>query len=285
MRAENPVFFLDYDGTLAPIAQRPEEAFPHPEAPRVLRALMERHPVYVVTGRRVRDLEPLLPLPGLPVVGGHGLEEGVLFGEVRPLFPVDLGPLRARLPSCPGVRVEDKGFALALHYRGAEDEEKARAKERIYSFRDEFGQWDPKNQRPELWNLYNGRHRRGEHIRVFPISNWTEMDVWQYIEREGIEIPSIYYAHRRSVVRRDGMLLAVTPYLTLLPEEEPEEMLVRFRTVGDATCTGAVESPAANAAEVIVEVAASRITERGATRADDRISEAGMEDRKREGYF
>ena len=123
MRAENPVFFLDYDGTLAPIAQRPEEAFPHPEAPRVLRALMERHPVYVVTGRRVRDLEPLLPLPGLPVVGGHGLEEGVLFGEVRPLFPVDLGPLRARLPSCPGVRVEDKGFALALHYRGAEDEE------------------------------------------------------------------------------------------------------------------------------------------------------------------
>ncbi|GGN01405.1 trehalose 6-phosphate phosphatase [Thermus composti] len=127
MRAENPVFFLDYDGTLAPIAERPESAFPHPEALRVLRALMERHPVYVVTGRRVKDLEPLLPLPGLRVVGGHGLEEGTLFGEVRPLFPVDLGPLRARLPSCPGVRVEDKGFALALHYRGAEDEEKARA--------------------------------------------------------------------------------------------------------------------------------------------------------------
>ena len=180
--------------------------------------------------------------------------------------------------------ITDGGFD-AVFGGGRRDEEKARAKERIYSFRDEFGQWDPKNQRPELWNLYNGRHRRGEHIRVFPISNWTEMDVWQYIEREGIEIPSIYYAHRRSVVRRDGMLLAVTPYLTLLPEEEPEEMLVRFRTVGDATCTGAVESPAANAAEVIVEVAASRITERGATRADDRISEAGMEDRKREGYF
>jgi len=178
----------------------------------------------------------------------------------------------------------DGGFDAAFG-GGRRDEEKARAKERIYSFRDEFGQWDPKNQRPELWNLYNGRHRRGEHIRVFPISNWTEMDVWQYIEREGIEIPSIYYAHRREIVRRDGMLLAVTPYLTLLPDEEPEELLVRFRTVGDATCTGAVESPAATAAEVIVEVAASRITERGATRADDRISEAGMEDRKREGYF
>ncbi|AKL73575.1 sulfate adenylyltransferase subunit 2 [Actinobacteria bacterium IMCC26256] len=168
---------------------------------------------------------------------------------------------------------------------GRRDEEKARAKERIYSFRDEFGQWDPKNQRPELWNLYNGRHKRGEHIRVFPISNWTELDIWQYIEREEIEIPSIYYAHRRSVIKRDGMLLAITPILTLLPDEVPEEMLVRFRTVGDATCTGAVESPASNPAEVIIEVAAARITERGATRADDRISEAGMEDRKREGYF
>ena len=168
---------------------------------------------------------------------------------------------------------------------GRRDEEKARAKERIYSFRDEFGQWDPKNQRPELWNLYNGRHKRGEHIRVFPISNWTELDIWQYIEREEIEIPSIYYAHRRYVVKRDGMLLAITPFLTLLPEEVPEEMLVRFRTVGDATCTGAIESPASNPSEVIIEVAAARITERGATRADDRISEAGMEDRKREGYF
>lgn len=168
---------------------------------------------------------------------------------------------------------------------GRRDEEKARAKERIYSFRDEFGQWDPKNQRPELWNLYNGRHKRGEHIRVFPISNWTELDIWQYIEREEIEIPSIYYAHRRYVVKRDGMLLAITPFLTLLPDEVPEEMLVRFRTVGDATCTGAIESPASNPSEVIIEVAAARITERGATRADDRISEAGMEDRKREGYF
>jgi sulfate adenylyltransferase subunit 2 len=168
---------------------------------------------------------------------------------------------------------------------GRRDEEKARAKERVYSFRDEFGQWDPKNQRPELWNLYNGRHHQGEHIRVFPLSNWTELDIWQYIAADGVELPPIYYAHRRSVVRRDGMLLAVTPYLTLLDGEQPEELLVRFRTVGDATCTGAVESAAATVDAVIAEVAASRITERGATRADDRISEAGMEDRKREGYF
>ncbi|WP_419179069.1 sulfate adenylyltransferase subunit CysD [Prescottella equi] len=165
------------------------------------------------------------------------------------------------------------------------DEEKARAKERVFSFRDEFGQWDPKAQRPELWNLYNGRHRRGEHIRVFPLSNWTELDIWQYILEEEIELPSIYYAHRRPVVERDGMLLAHTRFLTLLPGEEPRDELVRFRTVGDATCTGCVESSAATAAAVVTEVAASRITERGATRADDRISEAGMEDRKKEGYF
>ena len=165
------------------------------------------------------------------------------------------------------------------------DEEKARAKERVFSFRDEFGQWDPKNQRPELWSLYNGRHRRGEHIRVFPLSNWTELDIWQYIAEEEVELPSIYFAHRREVFRRDGMLLAVTPYITLLDDEEPSEMTVRFRTVGDATCTGAVESSAASLDAVIAEVAATRITERGATRADDRISEAGMEDRKREGYF
>ncbi len=165
------------------------------------------------------------------------------------------------------------------------DEEKARAKERVFSFRDDFGQWDPKNQRPELWSLYNGRHRKGEHIRVFPLSNWTELDIWQYIAEESIEIPAIYYAHRRKVFRRDGMLLAVTRFVTLLENEEPFEALVRFRTVGDATCTGAVESSAATVHDVIAEVAATRITERGATRADDRISEAGMEDRKREGYF
>jgi sulfate adenylyltransferase subunit 2 len=168
---------------------------------------------------------------------------------------------------------------------GRRDEEKARAKERVYSFRDEFGQWDPKNQRPELWRLYNGRHRKGEHIRVFPISNWTELDVWQYIERERIEIPSIYYAHRREVFRRDGMWLAVTPFLEVLEDEEVIEMMVRYRTVGDATCTGAVESAARTIEDVIAEVAASRVTERGATRADDKFTEAAMEDRKKEGYF
>ncbi len=168
---------------------------------------------------------------------------------------------------------------------GRRDEEKARAKERVFSFRDEFGQWDPKNQRPELWHLYNGRHRRGEHIRVFPLSNWTELDIWEYIAREGIEVPSIYYAHRREVFERDGMLLAVSPYITLLPGETPFEATVRYRTVGDASCTGAVESDAATVEQVIAEVAATRITERGATRADDKVSEAAMEDRKREGYF
>jgi sulfate adenylyltransferase subunit 2 len=168
---------------------------------------------------------------------------------------------------------------------GRRDEEKARAKERVYSFRDEFGQWDPKNQRPELWALYNGRHRKGEHIRVFPLSNWTELDVWQYIATDGIEIPSIYYAHRRKVFRRDGMLLAVSDYVPLLPGEEPFEATVRYRTVGDMSVTGAVESTAATADAVVAEVAASRITERGATRADDRFTEAAMEDRKKEGYF
>ena len=165
------------------------------------------------------------------------------------------------------------------------DEEKARAKERVFSFRDEFGQWDPKNQRPELWSLYNGRHNQGEHIRVFPLSNWTELDIWQYIARESLEIPSIYYAHRREVFERDGMLLAVSPYVTLRPGEEPFEETVRYRTVGDASCTGAVRSHASTVDEVIAEVAATRITERGATRADDKVSEAAMEDRKREGYF
>jgi sulfate adenylyltransferase subunit 2 len=165
------------------------------------------------------------------------------------------------------------------------DEDKARAKERVFSFRDEFGQWDPKNQRPELWSLYNGRIRRGEHIRVFPISNWTELDVWQYIADEGIELPRIYFAHRRRVFERDGMWLADTPFVSRLAREVVLEKMVRFRTVGDASCTGAVESGADTVEKVIAEVAATRITERGATRADDRISEAGMEDRKKEGYF
>jgi sulfate adenylyltransferase subunit 2 len=180
--------------------------------------------------------------------------------------------------------ITNNGFD-AVFGGGRRDEEKARAKERVYSFRDEFGQWDPKNQRPELWSLYNGRHTKGEHIRVFPLSNWTELDIWQYIDEEGIEVPSIYFAHHRDVFRRDGMLLAVSDFITLLPDEEPETMLVRYRTVGDASCTGAVESSAGTVSDIILEVAASRITERGATRADDRFTEAAMEDRKREGYF
>ncbi len=165
------------------------------------------------------------------------------------------------------------------------DEEKARAKERVFSFRDEFGQWDPKGQRPELWNLYNGRHRQGEHIRVFPISNWTELDVWQYLRTEDVEIPPIYFAHERRVFERDGMLLSESEYIELMDGEEVYTETVRYRTIGDMTCTGAVESTAASYEDIINEVAATRITERGATRADDRVSEAAMEDRKKEGYF
>lgn len=165
------------------------------------------------------------------------------------------------------------------------DEEKARAKERVFSLRDEFGQWEPRAQRPELWALYNGRIRQGQHMRVFPISNWTEMDVWQYIEREEVEVPSIYFAHKRDVFRRDGMWLSTGPFLENGPDEAIEHMTVRYRTVGDMTCTGAVNSDAADLAAIIDEVAAARITERGATRADDSFSETAMEDRKREGYF
>jgi sulfate adenylyltransferase subunit 2 len=180
--------------------------------------------------------------------------------------------------------IEEHGFDAA--FGGARrDEERARAKERFYSFRDDFGQWDPKNQRPELWNLYNGRHNRGEHIRIFPLSNWTELDIWQYIDTEEIEVPSIYYAHERDVVSRDGMWLAVTDFITVADGETVESRKVRFRTVGDATCTGAVESDADTVEAIIDEVSATRVTERGATRADDRASEAAMEDRKREGYF
>ncbi len=165
------------------------------------------------------------------------------------------------------------------------DEEKARAKERIFSFRDEFGQWDPKNQRPELWNIYNTRHKPGEHIRIFPLSNWTELDVWGYIGQEGLELPSIYFAHNRRVFERDGVLLADSPYIYRSEDEQVFEATVRYRTVGDMTCTGAVKSTAATVAEVIDEIVVTRITERGQTRADDRTSEAAMEDRKKEGYF
>ena len=180
--------------------------------------------------------------------------------------------------------IEEHGFDAC--FGGARrDEEKARAKERMLSFRDEFGQWDPKSQRPELWNLFNARIRKGEHLRAFPLSNWTELDVWEYIARESLEVPSIYFSHRREVFERDGMLLAVSPFASLLPDEEPYEATVRYRTVGDMSCTGAVESTASNIAEIIEEIAVSRITERGATRADDKFSEAAMEDRKKEGYF
>ncbi|HEX4805658.1 MAG TPA: sulfate adenylyltransferase subunit CysD [Conexibacter sp.] len=165
------------------------------------------------------------------------------------------------------------------------DEERARAKERIFSFRDDFGQWDPKAQRPELWQLYNGRVRKGEHVRVFPISNWTELDVWQYIEREKLELPPIYFAHEREVFARDGMLYAASEFVELMDGEEIFTESVRYRTVGDMTCTGAVASTAATLEEVVAEIAATDLTERGQTRADDRVTEAAMEDRKREGYF
>jgi sulfate adenylyltransferase subunit 2 len=180
--------------------------------------------------------------------------------------------------------IAEHGFDAA--FGGARrDEERARAKERMFSFRDDFGQWDPKSQRPELWSLFNGRIRQGEHVRVFPISNWTELDVWQYIDSERLEIPSIYYSHNRQVFERDGMLYAHSDHIQLIDGEEPFEAAVRYRTVGDMTCTGAVRSTAATLEQVVAEIAATRITERGETRADDRVTEAAMEDRKREGYF
>ncbi|HEV3133376.1 MAG TPA: sulfate adenylyltransferase subunit CysD [Acidimicrobiia bacterium] len=246
-----------------------------------------------------------IPFPVMHVDTGHNFPEALEFRDRR---IAELG-VRLVVASVPdaiaaGRVVEERAGASrnrlqttvlleaiaehrfdAVFGGGRRDEEKARAKERVFSHRDEFGQWDPKNQRPELWNLYNGRHRAGEHLRVFPLSNWTELDIWQYIATGGVELPSIYYAHRREVFRRDGMIMAVGPYLPTQDGEEPFEALVRFRTVGDMSCTAAVESSAATADEIVVEIAASRITERGATRADDRFSEAAMEDRKREGYF
>jgi sulfate adenylyltransferase subunit 2 len=180
--------------------------------------------------------------------------------------------------------IEEHGFDAAMG--GARrDEERARAKERIFSFRDDFGQWNPRAQRPELWDLYNARIRKGEHIRVFPISNWTELDVWQYIAREELELPAIYFAHEREVFRRDGMLYAASGFVERFPDESPFLASVRFRTVGDMTCTGGVVSDAATIEAVVNEIAATRVTERGETRADDRASEAAMEDRKRVGYF
>jgi sulfate adenylyltransferase subunit 2 len=198
------------------------------------------------------------------------------------------GATRNRLQTFTLLRVLEEGGYDAVFGGGRRDEEKARAKERVFSLRDEFGQWDPRAQRPELWNLYNTRHRPGEHFRVFPLSNWTELDIWQYIETEAVPLPSIYFAHKRPVFRRGGMLLAVGPFTAPREghaEEEPFEATVRYRTVGDMTCTAAVESFAVTTGQVIAETAISRVSERGATRADDRFSEAAMEDRKREGYF
>jgi sulfate adenylyltransferase subunit 2 len=180
--------------------------------------------------------------------------------------------------------ISDHGFDAA--FGGARrDEERARAKERILSFRDEFGQWEPQRQRPELWSLYNGRIHKGEHARVFPISNWTELDVWQYLAEEELEVPSIYFAHDRDVFERDGMIYAVSPFVEMIDGEEPFTTSVRYRTVGDMSCTGAVESYACTLEQVVTEIAATTVTERGQTRADDRATEAAMEDRKRQGYF
>ncbi|WP_454197938.1 sulfate adenylyltransferase subunit CysD [Nocardia sp. Marseille-Q1738] len=247
-----------------------------------------------------------LPFPVLHIDTGHNFDEVIAYRDAtvarlglrlvvgRVQDDIDAGRVveetgprasRNRLQTTTLLRSIQEGSFDAVFGGARRDEEKARAKERVFSFRDEYGQWDPRRQRPELWNLYNGRHRPGEHIRVFPLSNWTELDIWNYIAAEGIELPALYYAHRRPVLQRDGMLLAHTRFLQLLDGEQPYEATVRFRTVGDATCTGCVESTAITPAEVVAEVAAARVTERGATRADDRISEAGMEDRKREGYF
>jgi sulfate adenylyltransferase subunit 2 len=213
---------------------------------------------------------------------------GELFGEeVAGRVVEDAGPRasRNRLQSVTLLdAIAEHGFDAALG--GARrDEERARAKERMFSFRDDFGQWNPRAQRPELWNLYNARIRKGEQIRVFPISNWTELDVWQYVAREQLELPAIYFAHERDVFRRDGMLYAASEVIERLPGEDPFKATVRFRTVGDMSCTGGVLSEAATIDEVVAEIAATRVTERGETRADDRVSDAAMEDRKRVGYF
>lgn len=223
--------------------------------------------------RRVREL-------GVPLVVAS-VQEGIDSGLVRE--PPDGTRNRIQTPVL--LDALEKGGYTAIFGGGRRDEDKARAKERIYSFRDDFGQWDPKNQRPELWGLYNGRIHPGESIRVFPLSNWTELDVWHYIEREAIELPSIYFAHDRDCVLRNGMLYAVNEFVRPKDGESVMTHRVRYRTVGDASLTAAVESDADTVTKVIEEVAATRITERGATRGDDKFSEAAMEDRKREGYF
>ena len=245
-----------------------------------------------------------IPFPLVHVDTGHNFDEVLAFRDRRAqeldarlvvaMVQDDIdagrvrevpGGLRNPLQTTTLLRAISEGRYDAVFGGARRDEEKARAKERFLSFRDSFGQWDPKNQRPELWDLYNGRHGPGEHIRVFPLSNWTELDVWRYIAQEAIAVPDIYYAHEREVFERDGMLLGVTPFSVPRDGEKVTTRVVRYRTVGDASCTGAVASTASTPLEVIAEVAVTRITERGATRADDRASEAAMEDRKKEGYF
>ena len=245
-----------------------------------------------------------IPFPVLHVDTGHNFPEVLEFRDrtverlhirlevARVQDYIDDGRLterpdgtRNQLQTVPLLDAITEGRHDVVYGGARRDEEKARAKERIISLRDEFGQWDPRNQRPELWSLYNTRHRPGEHVRVFPLSNWTELDIWSYITEQGIELPSLYYAHERDVVSRDGMWLAVGEHVSPRENETVQTRTVRYRTVGDMSCTGAVESPAATAQEVLAEVRTSTLTERGATRADDRVSEAAMEDRKREGYF
>jgi sulfate adenylyltransferase subunit 2 len=246
------------------------------------------------------------PFPVMHVDTGHNFPEAIEFRDRRIaeiserliVASVEDSIRGGRVVDETGPRASRNGLqtitlldAISEHefdcaFGGARrDEERARAKERILSFRDEFGQWEPQGQRPELWSLYNGRIRRGEHVRVFPISNWTELDVWQYIAEEQLEVPSIYFAHEREVFERDGMLYAVSPHVQLMDGEQPFTASVRYRTVGDMSCTGAVESRATTLEEVVLEIAATQVTERGQTRADDRVTEAAMEDRKRKGYF
>ncbi len=246
-----------------------------------------------------------IPFPVLHVDTGHNFPEVLAYRDAqveaegarllvaRVQDSIDRGRVPDPGPVASRNRLQTTTLLDAINANGFDaafggarrDEDKARSKERVLSFRDSFGQWDPKRQRPELWQLYQGSVRPGEHLREFPLSDWTELDIWQYIHREGIELPSIYYAHRREVVERDGMLLALSEWISPLPGEQVHKETVRFRTVGDATCTGAVRSDADTVEEIIREVSASRLSERGATRADDRFSETAMEDRKREGYF
>jgi len=255
----------------------------------------------------IRAFSPArVPFPVMHVDTGHNFAEVIEFRDrTVAQFGVELVVASVQDSIDTGRVVDDTGprgsrnplqtvtllDAIAEHrfdavFGGARrDEERARAKERVFSHRDEFGQWDPKNQRPELWGLYNGRHKRGEHLRIFPLSNWTELDIWRFVRERDIELPTLYFAHHREVFRRDEMLMAVNPFIDMLDGEESFEAMVRFRTIGDATCTAAVESAAVTIDDVVAETSVARVTERGATRADDRISEAGMEDRKRQGYF